>query len=86
MNKPTNIVPQAFRMYSIIRFNRPIVDTDYISPGGYEFATPNKTISFDFEEYAGWIDEKDQTLLHTMQKIRITTALKIWSILQSTIC
>ena len=56
-------------MEGSIRFNRPINrDNDYISPGGYEFRFGDKFVQFDFEDYEGYIDKKDPSVLHFMQK------------------
>ncbi len=66
--------PLTFRLYQSIKFNRPIDrKKDWISPGGYEIKVKDKSgniksISFDFEDYAGAIDEDDPTVTHCMQK------------------
>lgn len=59
----------TFRMYSKIKFNRPINrDTDCVSPGGYEFVMNGKTVAFDFEDFEGSISKDDPTVLEVMQK------------------
>jgi hypothetical protein len=58
-----------FGMISDIRFNRPInIDNDYICPGGYAMTMAGKDVHFDFEQYEGWVDENDPTILHVEQK------------------
>lgn len=59
----------TFRMETRIKFNRPInKDTDYISIGSYEMKMAGKIISFDFENYEGYIDSDDPCILNTLQK------------------
>ncbi len=59
----------TFRMYSAIRFNRPIsLKKDYLFPGGYEMVMNGKTVPFDFDEYEGWVDETDRSVLHCVQR------------------
>lgn len=58
-----------YRMYSKLRFNRPInKETDCISPGGYEFKMNGKDVSFDFVDYSGSIQANDTTILHCEQR------------------
>ena len=57
-----------YRMYSTIRFNRPITKNDFISPGGYEFKMNGRTVSFDFLDYTGTIQDDDKTIIHCEQK------------------
>lgn len=61
--------PVVFRMYSKVRFNRPIDrDTDYISPGGYTMTMDGKSISFDFEDFTGSVNAEDNTVLDIEQR------------------
>ena len=65
--------PLTFRLYQIVKFNRPIDKVkDYISPGGYTFKVKDRkgkvhTISFDFCESEGHIEDSPK-LFHCMQK------------------
>lgn len=59
----------TFRMLATIEFNRAIdKEKDYISPGGYEMAMKGETITFDFENYAGNIDNENPCLFHYEQR------------------
>lgn len=59
-----------YRMYSCIKFNRPINKTeDYISPGGYAFKMNGNDFEFDFCEYMGKIDNADPTILYVEQRV-----------------
>lgn len=61
--------PVVFRMHTRVRFNRPINrEKDDISPGGYTMTMGGKTIQFDFEDYSGFIDSEDSTILNIEQK------------------
>lgn len=61
--------PVVFRMYARIRFNRPIDrEKDDISPGGYTMVMGGQTIQFDFEDYSGSVESKDNTILDIEQK------------------
>lgn len=53
-----------FRMNIGFRFNRPLTERDYLSPGGYVFDSKGKNYSFDFEDSEGWIDDKDKCIAH----------------------
>ena len=53
-----------FRMNIGFRFNRPLTERDYLSPGGYEIESNGKNYSFDFEDSEGRIDEKDKRIAH----------------------
>lgn len=58
-----------FRMYTGIRFNRPIIlGKDYISPGGYEIKCGETVIAFDFENTEISVNNRDPRLLDVMQK------------------
>lgn len=64
----------TLRLYQSLKFNKPVTkDKVNISPGGYELVFRNtggkeKSVRFDFEDYEGYIDDKDPTLVHCMQK------------------
>lgn len=59
----------TFRMHSTIRFNRPInLDNDILSPGGYEMTMSEKEVKFDFDNYEGYVDKDDPSILHAVQK------------------
>lgn len=66
--------PLVFRLYQSIRFDRPIDRSeDVICPGGYELEVKDengciRTVSFDFEQYEGMIDNEDPCILHCIQK------------------
>lgn len=53
-----------FRMSIGFRFNRPLTERDYLSPGGYEIKTKYRSFAFDFEDYEGRIDEKNRDTAH----------------------
>ena len=53
-----------FRMNIGFRFNRPLTERDYLSPGGYVFDSKGKNYSFDFEDSEGWIDNTDKCIAH----------------------
>ena len=53
-----------FRMNIGFRFNRPLTERDYLSPGGYEIESRGKNYSFDFEDSEGWIDDTDKCIAH----------------------
>ena len=62
-----------FRLYASVRFNRPIEDTDIISPGGYEFLFREAVASlldlkFDFDDSELWVSEEDPCMIEFMQK------------------
>lgn len=58
------------RMYALIRFDREIdPEKHYISPGGYEVVLEDGAIvAFDFDDFNGYIDDDDRTLLHCYMK------------------
>lgn len=63
-----------FRLYSGIRFNRPIEEKDFVSPGGYEFVFGNNpdgkplVLAFDFEDMEWGVDWNDECMINCMQK------------------
>ena len=63
-----------FALYQDIKFDRPIDPKEtFVSPGGYEIVCrmpdrSDKTVHFDFEDYAGSIDDNDPTVLHCEQR------------------
>ena len=59
----------TFRMHLDIKMNREVnSDKDYISPGGYTMAVPNKVVNFDFSESSISIDKKDRSIIHIEQR------------------
>lgn len=61
--------PVLYGMHADIRFNRCINrETDYISPGGFEFKMNDTSFQFDFCKYWGEIDAEDAAVLHVTLK------------------
>ena len=62
MDKNTDM--NGLEMAMDIRFNRKLTKADYVVPGGYEMVFGGRSISFDFMDYYGSIDDDAPTILH----------------------
>jgi hypothetical protein len=58
----------TFRLYATVKMNRPVLESDYISPGGYTFVMNGEEITFDFSESYVSVSKDDKTVIQIMQK------------------
>lgn len=72
------------RMYFSLTMDRPVdKDIHYISPGGFEFQFGKHLVAFDFFEFCGGIDDKDDRKVNCEMRCLDTTSFPESEILLS---